>query len=81
MISLVFTGCLTALAAAIILGLTMIFLAMIVYVIATVITNFVNLYKAEQAKKRTKKALDNLSEQWNTFCKVIDASKSTDDKK
>lgn len=57
MIELVFKGCLTALAAGLIMAVTVVVLAVIVYLIAAVISSLVQTFKEVQAENRMNKML------------------------
>ena len=57
MIELVFKGCLTALAAGLIMAVTVVVLAVIVYLIAAVISSLVQTCKEVQAENRMNKML------------------------
>lgn len=75
MISLVFTGCWTAICAAVIMGITVAILAFIVYLVAGVITSLIETFKEVQAKKRANKILKS----WVRYSKLLRLKKTEKD--
>lgn len=60
MIAFIFNACLTALVAGIIMGITIVLLAIIVYLVAGIISSLIDTFKLVQAKNRVNKVLKSL---------------------
>ena len=60
MIAFIFNSCLTALVAGIVIGITLVLLAVIVYLVAGVISSRIDTFKLVQAKNRVNKLLTSL---------------------